>query len=67
MKTGGSEYAHEVADAMAENPDVQFAVSSEIYERIADSTPEAVDRLMDMGAGLGNGGRRPGRAGHPCQ
>ena len=50
MKTGGSEYAHEVADAMAENPDVQFAVSSEIYERIADSTPEAVDRLMDTGA-----------------
>ena len=50
VKTGGSEYAHEVADAMAENPDVQFAVSSEIYERIADSTPEVVDRLMDMGA-----------------
>ena len=50
MKTGGSEYVHEVADAMVENPDVQFAVSSEIYERIADSTPEAVDRLMDTGA-----------------
>ena len=50
VKTGGAEYAHEVTDAMAENPDVQFAVSSEIYERIADSTPEAVDRLMDMGA-----------------
>ena len=50
VKTGGSEYANEVADAMAENPDVQFAVSSEMYERIADSTPEAVDRLMDMGA-----------------
>ena len=50
MKTGGAERANEVADAMAEAPDVQFAVSSEIYERIADSTPEAVDRLMDMGA-----------------
>ena len=49
MKTGGTEYAQDVADAMAENPDVQFAVSSEIYERICDSTPEAVDRLMDMG------------------
>ena len=50
VKTGGSEYAHDVSDAMAENPDVQFAVSSEIYERIVDSTPEAVDRLMNMGA-----------------
>ena len=50
VKTGGAEYASDVADAMAENPDVQFAVSSEIYEKIADSTPEAVDRLRDMGA-----------------
>ena len=50
VKTGGAEYAQDVTDAMAENPDVQFAVSSEIYERITDSTPEAVDRLMDLGA-----------------
>ena len=50
VKTGGAEYASGVADAMAENPDVQFAVSSEIYERIAGSTPEVVDRLLDMGA-----------------
>ena len=50
VKTGGAEYAHDVSDAIAENPDVQFAVSSEIYERIADSTPEAVERLTDIGA-----------------
>ena len=50
VKTGGAEHAQDVTDAMAENPDVQFAVSSEIYERITDSTPEAVDRLMDLGA-----------------
>ena len=50
VKTGGAEYAQKVTDAMAENPDVQFAVSSEIYERITDSTPGAVDRLMDLGA-----------------
>ena len=50
VKTGGAERASDVVDAMAENPDVQFAVSSEIYERIADSTPDAVDRLMDLGA-----------------
>ena len=50
IKTGGAERANEVTGAMAEAPDVQFAVSSEIYERITDSTPEAADRLMDMGA-----------------
>ena len=31
VKTGGAEYASDVAGAMAESPDVQFAVSSEIY------------------------------------
>ena len=50
VKTGGTEYARDVADAMSENPDVQFAVSSEIYERIADSSPESVDQLMNIGS-----------------
>ncbi len=54
VKTGGAEYASDVADAMMENPDAQFAVSSEIYQRITDSTPEAMDRLMDMGHRTGN-------------
>lgn len=49
VKTGGAEYASDVADAMTENPDVQFVVSSEIYQSITDSAPEAADRLMDMG------------------
>ena len=50
VKTGGTGYAYEVEDDMAEAPDIQFAVSSEIYAKITDSSPEAVDRLMDMGA-----------------
>ena len=33
----------------AKNPDIHFAVSSEIYDEITDSTPEAMDRLMDIG------------------
>ena len=49
VKTGGAEYASDVADAMADNPVVQFAVSSDIYERIAESTPDVVDRMMDIG------------------
>lgn len=51
VKTGAAEYAQEVRDAMAEAPDVHFMVSSEIYDRIAESTPDAVDRMMDIGAG----------------
>ena len=50
VKTGVAEYANDVTDAMATNPDVQFAVSSEICRRITDSSPECVDRQVDMGA-----------------
>lgn len=49
VKTGGAGYAQEVQDAMEANPDLNFAVSSEIYDEIADSAPEYVDRMMDIG------------------
>ena len=39
-----------MANAMSENPDIRFAVSSEIDEKITESTPDAVDRMMDMRA-----------------
>ena len=35
---------------MAENPGVSYAVSSEIHDRIAESIPEAVNRLMYIGS-----------------
>lgn len=50
VKTGGAEYAQHVLDRMELNPDVHFAVSSEIYHRIAESTPDAVERMMDIGS-----------------
>ena len=49
VKTGGTDYAQQVQDAVAESPDVHFAVSSEIYDSIAVSSTEMVDRLMDIG------------------
>ena len=49
VKTGAEQYASEVQDAMAEAPDVHFMVSSEIYDRISESTPEAVDQMTDIG------------------
>ena len=49
VKTGGAGYAGEVLDRMAENPDIHFAVSTEIYDRIAESSPDLLDRLVDIG------------------
>ena len=50
IDTGAAEYAEDVADAKAETRDVHFALSTEIYDRIVDSTPEALGRCLDIGA-----------------
>ena len=52
VKTGGEEYAGEVLAAMTENPDIHFAVSSEIYDAIPASDPEMIQRIMDIGPDL---------------
>ena len=49
-KTGGESYASSVQHDMVENPDVNFALSSKIFDRIAESNPEATNRLMDIGS-----------------
>ena len=41
--------ASEIQGLMAENTDVHFAVSTELYDRISETTPELVDRLTDIG------------------
>ena len=50
VKTGGAERAGEIESQMADNPDIQYAVSSEIYYRIAERSPDLADRLSDIGA-----------------
>ena len=50
VKTGAAEYAGEVQNAMFDNSVVNFAVSSEIYDRIAERSPELIDRMVDIGA-----------------
>ena len=50
VKTGGESYASDVYATMAENPDVNFAVSSEIESAITDRDPEAASELLDIGA-----------------
>lgn len=50
VKTGGTERAGEIESLMADNPDIHYAVSSEIYGRIAERSPGLLDRLADIGA-----------------
>lgn len=50
VKTGGPERAGEIESLMAENQDIHYAVSSEIYDRIAERSPDLMDRLSDIGA-----------------
>ena len=50
VKTGSANYASEAVDAMQARPNVSFAVSSEIYDRIAQVHPELLERIVrDLG------------------
>ena len=49
VKTGQESYAVKVQAAMTENPDVNFAVSSEVEAAIAETNPEAAAELLDIG------------------
>ena len=49
VKTGGESYATEVQARMAEAPDVNFAISSEIESVIAETDTDAAAGLLDIG------------------
>ena len=50
VKTGTEGYAGEVQGLMVENPNVHYAVSSEIHSAISEDAPELADRLIDIGS-----------------
>ena len=50
VKTGAAEYAGEVENAMFDNPGVLFANSSEVFERIAERSPELTNQMVDIGS-----------------
>ena len=50
VKTGAADYAGDVIEAMEKAPGVDFLVSSEIYDRIAERAPDLIDRLTDIGS-----------------
>ena len=50
VKVGAEEYADSVVDAMLGHPTVLFRVSTEIYERIAETHPELLDHATGIGS-----------------
>ena len=49
VKIGDAQYADEVLSSMEENPEVLFAVSSEIRTRILSDHPELSNQIIDHG------------------
>ena len=49
VKFGDEAYADDTLEAMREHPNYPFAVSREIYRSIAESHPELLGRLLDIG------------------
>ena len=50
VKTGVESYTDSVVDAMGDAPGIDFMVSSEIHGRIAETAPDLLDRVTDIGA-----------------
>lgn len=47
-KMGGENYAYEVKDRMLENPDVLFATSTEIQNKILENHPELASQFVNI-------------------
>ena len=49
VKTGNTGYASNVEPLMQGNPDISYAVSTEIYDEISEQSPGLIDRMTDIG------------------
>lgn len=50
VKTGAADYAADVKEAMQQAPGVEFLVSTEVYDRVAQTSRNFADRLTDLGS-----------------
>ena len=50
VKTGGANYASDVQSRMLENRNIEFLVSTEIHDRIAERSPELTDQMTNIGS-----------------
>ena len=49
VKTGNIDYAGDVQQIMQTYPDISYAVSTEIYDKIAERSPELIDQMTYIG------------------
>ena len=49
VKTGNANYAGDVEQLMQGNPDISYAVSTEIYDKISEQSPGLIDQMTDVG------------------
>ena len=49
VKTGNAGYASNVEPLMQGNPDISYAVSTEIYDKISEQSPSLIDQMTDIG------------------
>ena len=50
VKTGLADRAGEVESLMASNSDVHYFLSTEMYDRIAERSPDLIDQMTDIGS-----------------
>ena len=50
VKTGGANRAGEVESLMADNPNIEYDLSTEIYDRIVERSPDLIDQMTDIGS-----------------
>ena len=50
---------------MADNPNIEYDLSTEIYDRIVERSPDLIDQMTDIGFQLRSGARHSGRPQHP--
>ena len=50
FKTHAAESAGKIQSLTLDNPAVQFAVSSEVFDKIAERSPELIDQMTDIGS-----------------
>ena len=49
VKTGNVNYAGDVEPIIQTNPDLYYPVSTEIYDKIAERSPELIDQMTNIG------------------
>ena len=50
VKTRAAESVGNIESLMLDNPEVQFAVSSEVFDHIAERSPELIGQMTDIGS-----------------